>query len=100
MTLPGSLSPPACSPGPLQYEPPCPRCPLDLSNAPAPKRVPCRACGAERLTLFELESAQLKVPDVCMDDFRRVMGKATSSVAARELKRYEDFTKEFGSEGS
>ena len=45
----------------LDADPPCPRCPVDLSANPAPRRVPCRTCGAERMTLYDLESNQLKV---------------------------------------
>lgn len=92
----------------LQYTPssigpdevPCSACPLNLSTAPARKRVPCTRCGFERVSLFDLKSEELKVPDVSVDDFRKVMERATTSVAERELKPFLDFTAEFGSDGS
>ena len=46
---------------PCADDPPCPRCPMDLAGKPAPKKTPCKYCGAERITLYELESHQLKV---------------------------------------
>ena len=49
---------------PVVENPPCPYCTPDLSSAPAPKGVPCTRCGAERLSLYDLESDQLAVPDV------------------------------------
>jgi hypothetical protein len=33
-------------------------------------------------------------------DFRQVLKHSAPTVAARELVRYEEFTREFGSEGS
>jgi len=73
---------------------------MDLSTAPAKKGVPCRNCGAERLSLYDLESDQLAVPDVTANDFRRVLEHATSSVAPEELERFVKWTAEFGEEGS
>jgi hypothetical protein len=35
-----------------------------------------------------------------MDDFEAAIKHSSSTVAARELAKYEEFTKEFGSEGS
>lgn len=49
---------------PVPEDPPCPRCQPDLSSRPAQRGVPCQYCGAERLSLYELESDQLAVPDV------------------------------------
>lgn len=85
---------------PLLEDPPCPHCTPDLSSRPAPKRVPCRSCGAERLGLYDLESDELKVPDVTADDFRRVLEHCTSSVAPEELERFVKWTEEFGEEGT
>jgi vacuolar protein-sorting-associated protein 4 len=50
---------------PVPQDPACERCPPDLFDKPAPKRVPCRYCGAERMSLYDLAGAELKVPDVC-----------------------------------
>lgn len=85
---------------PLKEDPPCPRCIPDLTSKPAPRHVPCRSCGAERKSLYDLEQDQLSVPDVSADDFRRVLEHATSSVAADELERFVKWTAEFGEEGS
>ena len=85
---------------PVMEDPPCSRCPLDLSNKPAPRKVPCPSCGCTRMTLYDLSSDQLQVPDVCMDDFRHVMVRSKGTVAKAELKRYEEWTREFGVEGS
>lgn len=79
---------------PIMSDPPCARCPLDLTNAPAPKRVPCPACGTSRLTLYDLESHELKVPVVGMDDFRHVLRRAKATVAKGELTRFIDWTKD------
>lgn len=85
---------------PVVEYPACERCIPDLSTAPAPKGVPCPHCGAERLSLYDLESDQLSVPDVTADDFRRVLEHATSSVAPDELERFVKWTAEFGEEGA
>lgn len=85
---------------PCPEEPPCSYCPLDLSYKPAPRKKPCPNCGCIRADLYELEKNSLKVPLVSMDDFLAVVDKTKSSVAARELLRYDDWTKEFGMEGA
>jgi vacuolar protein-sorting-associated protein 4 len=85
---------------PIMLDPPCHYCPLDLSTAPAPKGVPCPHCGAERLDLFDVKSDELRVPDVGMDDFLNVTRTAKSTVAPEELRRFEEWTREFGEEGS
>lgn len=85
---------------PVMEDPPCSRCPLDLSSAPAPRKVPCRSCGCLRMTLYDLSTDQLLVPDVCMEDFRQIMTRTKGSVADKELRRYEEWTKEFGVEGA
>lgn len=87
---------------PLMDNPPCARCPLDLSTAPAPrgKAFPCAACGACRVSLYDLESHELQVPIVTMADFQHVLVKSKPTVAARELVRYVDFTRQFGQDGA
>ena len=139
-----SLSCPSLQLTPVTEDPPCSFCPMDLSHKPAPKKTPCPKCGAMRMTLFDLDSDQLHVPDVCMDDFRNIMQvhecgergchcfvacfaslptpcstlaspsatcvrpsrvsdwlqRSKASVAQGELKKYEDWTHEFGVEGS
>jgi vacuolar protein-sorting-associated protein 4 len=84
---------------PVVDDPPCPNCPINLSTRPVPAKTKCSYCGCIRMSLMDLEGSQLRVPDVAMDDFRRVMLKGKASVAQSELERYEQFTKEFGQEG-
>jgi len=84
---------------PVILDPPCQHCPPDLSTRPAPHRVPCAVCGSERVDLFQLKSDELRVPDITMDDFLHVAKASKSSVAATELTRFVDWTKEFGEEG-
>ena len=84
---------------PEMADPPCSRCPCDLASAPAPRSVPCASCGCMRMTLYDLRTEQLQVPDVCMADFREIMLRTKGSVADKELRRYEDWTREFGQEG-
>lgn len=81
-------------------DPPCARCPMDLSTRPAPRKVPCRSCAAIRMSLYDLDSSELQVPDVSMADFRAVLTRSKPTVAKDELTRYEAWTKEFGIEGS
>jgi vacuolar protein-sorting-associated protein 4 len=85
---------------PIMSDPPCARCPPDLSTRPAPRKVPCPSCGCYRVGLYELESNELQVPGITMDDFRHIMRRAKATVATRELKRYDDFTNEFGEKGA
>jgi vacuolar protein-sorting-associated protein 4 len=85
---------------PVVADPPCSYCTPDLSSRPAPHRVPCARCGCVRVDLLELDGAELAVPDVCYEDFEGVLTRSRATVASRELKRYEDWTGEFGSDGS
>lgn len=85
---------------PVMDDPPCPRCPVDLSDRPAPRSMPCQVCFAERKSLYDLGSNDLQVPLVTIGDFRHALQNAKSSVAERELEKYVAFTKEFGAEGN
>ena len=87
--------------------PPCSFCSLDKAPEPAglvgsfaPRKAPCRRCGTIATSLYEMDSSQLLVPDVCMDDFRHVMRRAKGSVGASELVKFTEWTREFGVEGS
>lgn len=85
---------------PVMLDPPCSRCPMDLASKPVAPKTQCTTCGCKRMSLYDLATNELKVPDVCMDDFVLVLGRSKPTVAARELERFEAFTKEFGSDGS
>lgn len=79
--------------------PPCSYCVPDLSNRPAPHKVPCQRCGCARIDLLEMGSNELKVPEVCLLDFQKCLRRQRGSVAGSELKRYEQWTAEFGQDG-
>ncbi len=81
-------------------DPPCYACKMNLSNAPVAARTECDRCKCRRMGLFDLATNELKVPDVSGDDFRAVLSRTKATVATRELERFEQFTKEFGSDGS
>lgn len=84
---------------PVMEDPPCSRCPPNLSSNPVKPRTICPSCGCMRATLFDLSSDELRVPDMGAEDFANVLGRTKATVAARELARFEEFTKEFGSSG-
>jgi len=85
---------------PVNTYPACPRCPPNLSSAPAPKFKPCDACHAERRSLMEVPSDLLKVPVLTMDDFRDIVHKSKPSVGPGDLEEFVKWTAEFGEEGS
>lgn len=51
---------------PVTEDPACYRCTPDLTASPAPRKVPCRYCGAERMGLYDVPAGDLKVPDVSL----------------------------------
>jgi vacuolar protein-sorting-associated protein 4 len=85
---------------PIMLDPPCARCPPDLASSPVPTFTPCAHCGCERVGLFDMDSTALRVPDVTMEDFLAVVDSSKASVATEELRRFEDWTVEFGEEGA
>lgn len=84
---------------PSLEDPPCPRCPVNLVGAPVKPNTICASCGHRRASLFDLDSAELKVPEVSYEDFLACLSRTKFTVAARELERFEAFTREFGSSG-
>lgn len=85
---------------PVMADPPCARCPPDLSTAPAPRGVVCPHCGCARMSLYDMASEQLQVPLICIDDFRHIMKRTKATVSKKELEKYEQWTQEFGQEGA
>lgn len=85
---------------PLREDPPCPHCPMKLSAKPGAQGAKCERCGAVRISLFDVESSKLKVPDITPQDFEVALDNSNPSVAPSELTRFEEWTKEFGSEGA
>lgn len=85
---------------PVMEDPPCSFCPPDLASAPVEHKKECPRCKCMRADLLELNGDELLVPTVGVEDFEAVMRVTRGSVGASELKQYEQWTSEFGSEGS
>lgn len=96
---PTPSTPPAVMLTPCAEYPNCPYCPMNLASQPVPKMTQCTRCGAVRMSLLDVPSHQLLVPDVGARDFEVAMGRAHSSVGTDELQRFVDWTAEFGQEG-
>lgn len=79
--------------------PNCHRCIPKLSTDPPGTNYDCQHCGARRMTLWEVPPENLEAPPVTIVDFQKVMGHAFSTVSSEELKRFEEWTKQFGQEG-
>lgn len=84
---------------PAEKYPACPTCPPKLSSDPEGKDYTCNDCGAIRMSLWDVPSEQLSVPDVCREDFEQALTHSHSSVSPEELERFVDWTKQFGEEG-
>eukprot|EP00636_Phaeomonas_parva_P003323 CAMPEP_0118850020 /NCGR_PEP_ID=MMETSP1163-20130328/51_1 /TAXON_ID=124430 /ORGANISM="Phaeomonas parva, Strain CCMP2877" /LENGTH=479 /DNA_ID=CAMNT_0006782217 /DNA_START=176 /DNA_END=1615 /DNA_ORIENTATION=+ len=88
---------------PCGHYPNCPDCPMELKmegagGAPA-KGTRCNTCGALTITLFDVEPAELAVPNVTMEAFEHVLERSRTSVGQDELEEYVKWTAEFGEEG-
>jgi vacuolar protein-sorting-associated protein 4 len=86
-------------------DPPCSYCPPFLKSegrvpASGASAVLCNRCGCARIDLMSLNTAELSVPDVCMEDFVAVLPRARATVGASELEKYVQWTANFGQEGS
>mmetsp|Transcript_22615 Transcript_22615/g.65094 ORF Transcript_22615/g.65094 Transcript_22615/m.65094 type:complete len:475 (+) Transcript_22615:132-1556(+) len=84
---------------PCQNFPNCHRCPPRLSTDPPGQEYTCKHCSARRLTLWEVPPENLEAPPVTIEDFQKVMGHAFTTVSNEELKRFEEWTAQFGQEG-
>jgi len=79
--------------------PNCFRCPMELCGGGTQAQAPCTACGARRMSLYDVPSEQLLVPDVSADDFLHILTKVKGSVATEELNRFVEWTESFGQDG-
>lgn len=83
--------------------PHCPRCPMVLSTLSGDQltiaKEPCPHCHAHRMSLYDVPSDRLVVPQISFDDFQKALNKAHSSVGGDELRRFVSWTEEFGQEG-
>jgi vacuolar protein-sorting-associated protein 4 len=65
--------------------------------------MPCKANDrkAEKKTLMDIGSEELKCPDVVLQDFQTIIGRGGgATVSPSELVRFEKWTAQFGSDGS
>jgi vacuolar protein-sorting-associated protein 4 len=85
---------------PCEQYPNCPSCPPKLSSDAPGKDYTCKKCGAKRMVLWDVPSDKLVAPLVKRTDFEHVMKHSFSSVSDDELKRFQDWTKLFGQDGS
>ena len=51
------------------------------------------------MTLYDVPSDKLVVPQITYTDFQKALSKAHSSVGSDELQRFVSWTEEFGQEG-
>lgn len=61
--------------------------------------APCEqhARGARAMTLMDVPATQLRTPVVMAEHFEAALRSARPTVGSEELKKYEEFTREFGS---
>ena len=85
---------------PCEKYPNCPSCPPKLSSDPDGKDYTCKKCGAKRTTLWQVPPEKLKAPMVKVSDFEKVMKHSVTTVSPEELKRFVDWTKQFGQDGA
>lgn len=86
---------------PCDDYPNCAHCPIALSSSD-PKtyvKVPCKSCGAMRMSLYDVPPEKLMVPPVTYADFEKALARNHSSVAQSELQKFVEWTEEFGQEG-
>ena len=80
--------------------PNCAYCPIKLSTTAGDEwKTPCSYCGARRMTLYDVPSDMLSVPDVAASDFAHILSKSRKTVAEEELGHFEEWAAEFGQEG-
>ncbi|CAJ1922429.1 unnamed protein product [Cylindrotheca closterium] len=85
---------------PCEKYPNCAHCIPKLSTDPPGKDYTCQNCGALRMTLWEVEPSKLEAPPVRVTDFEKVMRHSCSTVSAEELKRFQEWTAQFGQDGA
>ena len=63
-------------------------------------RRPARAPRARSRSMDDKIAEKLRAPEVMVKDFQQVLKHSFSSVSKEELKRYDDWTTQFGQEGA
>ncbi len=87
---------------PCMAYPNCDSCPRKSSSDSPRKKYNCRRCGARRMTMWDVssEDEELKLPDVSVDDFERVMRNFRVSVSKDNLEEYHMWTNQYGRDGA
>jgi vacuolar protein-sorting-associated protein 4 len=85
---------------PCEVFPNCRYCPPKLSTDTSETNYKCEKCGAERMTLWQLASEKLKVPDLKLKDFEVALRHSCTTVSTEELGRFVEWTQKFGQEGN
>ncbi len=64
--------------------------------------TPCKAGdgGAVKMTFIDVPRGKLKAPAVQREDVITVLRDIKASVSQEEIKKYDEWTKQFGSEGA
>ena len=91
---------------PCATYPNCLSCPMALhyplqgvACAPPGINTQCAACGAMRMSLYDVPGDKLMVPVIEKADFLKALKRAHSSVGVDELQRFVSWTEEFGQDG-
>lgn len=85
---------------PCETYPNCAYCIPKLSTDPPGKDYTCKHCHAIRMVLWDVPPEKLDAPPVRFKDFEKVMRHSHSTVSAEELKRFEEWTAQFGQDGA
>lgn len=85
---------------PCEKYPNCAYCIPKLSSDPPGKDYTCQNCKAIRMVLWDVPPEKLDAPPVRFKDFEKVMRHSHSTVSAEELKRFQEWTAQFGQDGA
>lgn len=86
---------------PCDNDPNCSHCPSNQSLVPPGMDHQCQSCGAIRMTLDAVPSGKKRRLDLEMKDFDAVLENGViSAVSTDELKRFEEWTEDFGANGN
>lgn len=84
---------------PVEKYPNCSKCPIDLTSNPS-RGKECGFCGVHCKTMEDLDDETLEVPPVKLEDVINSIENMHKSVSESELYKYDEWTLEFGQDGS
>lgn len=84
---------------PSETYPNCINCPKNLSYDPSRGKV-CEYCGAHCKALEDLNEEALEIPPVTLKDMFSAIDSISKTVSVNELGRFDEWTREFGQDGS